>query len=394
MANATKPPTGGKPVGAQNDKSKTKKPYPKDDCPSSKTPLADKEQIRREVEAATAKEKAEYSPTVAPHVASIESCPDACAFIDMDLPKREWLIESLLYSGQLAMFYAKAGVGKTWFALDIAKAVSSGSTLFSGPTGKYQCAQAGVLYIDGEMPAIEMQQRLRSLDIPMGPSPLKLLSSELLSIEEKPIPNITTGEWRDSIKTFLRNHPEYKLLVVDNLSSLSPGKDESDKLDWDDINQWLIALRRLGVAVLVVHHAGKNGDQRGTSGREDQLDLILKLSAVEGRERPTVRAHFHKGRSLTGDQKKDFMFELASSSGGTISLTHRAVSEDITALVAFLAAKGWIQKDIAERAGINQSNVSRRVAQAKSNEWLIQTEKGFSLTALGKSVCEGVFEDE
>ena len=39
----------------------------------------------------------------------------------------------------------------------------------------------------------------------------------------------------------------------------------------------LSMLRRRGVSVLIVHHAGKGGEQRGTSRREDVLDTSISL---------------------------------------------------------------------------------------------------------------------
>ena len=34
--------------------------------------------------------------------------------------------------------------------------------------------------------------------------------------------------------------------------------------------------------MVLVHHAGKGGDQRGTSGREDMLDTVIRLDRVHG----------------------------------------------------------------------------------------------------------------
>ena len=50
---------------------------------------------------------------------------------------------------------------------------------------------------------------------------------------------------------------------------LAQGQRESDADGWTTMQQWLLRLRRRGVSVLVVHHAGKNGEQRGISNRED-----------------------------------------------------------------------------------------------------------------------------
>jgi len=62
------------------------------------------------------------------------------------------------------------------------------------------------------------------------------------------------------------------LLILDNLSSLTAVVRDNDAESWGPIQEWLPKLRRRGVSVLVVHHAGKGGQQRGTSRREDVLD--------------------------------------------------------------------------------------------------------------------------
>ena len=40
-------------------------------------------------------------------------------------------------------------------------------------------------------------------------------------------------------------------------------------------------VRRSGIAVLFIHHAGTNGRQRGTSRREDALDTVIALRRPE-----------------------------------------------------------------------------------------------------------------
>src|SRR5690606_230736 len=41
---------------------------------------------------------------------------------------------------------------------------------------------------------------------------------------------------------------------------------------------WLLSLRHKGYATLLVHHAGKLGDQRGASRLEDPVDTTIKLT--------------------------------------------------------------------------------------------------------------------
>jgi putative DNA primase/helicase len=59
---------------------------------------------------------------------------------------------------------------------------------------------------------------------------------------------------------------------------LAPGIDENSKEQYDPINQWFLELRAAGITTIFLHHAGKSGLQRGTSGREDNIDVSLFLN--------------------------------------------------------------------------------------------------------------------
>src|SRR5437667_9444057 len=66
------------------------------------------------------------------------------------------------------------------------------------------------------------------------------------------------------------------------------------------MQNWLIGLRRKGIAVLLVHHAGTNGRQRGTSRREDALDTVIALRRPEDyspEQGARFEVHFEKLRN-------------------------------------------------------------------------------------------------
>jgi len=53
---------------------------------------------------------------------------------------------------------------------------------------------------------------------------------------------------------------------------------ENDADDWETVLPWLLNLRREGISVCIVHHAGRNGaTMRGTSRREDAAFWVMKL---------------------------------------------------------------------------------------------------------------------
>jgi len=77
----------------------------------------------------------------------------------MELPPRGYILSPWLPIAGLVLLYAKRGVGKTHFALEIALTAGSGGEFLSF---KAPCP-VRVLYIDGEMPANAMQERLKKI---------------------------------------------------------------------------------------------------------------------------------------------------------------------------------------------------------------------------------------
>ena len=70
-----------------------------------------------------------------------------------------------------------------------------------------------------------------------------------------------------------------ELWIIDNLASLASGLDENAKKDWDPINAWLLELRFAEISTIMLHHVNKDGGQRGTSAREDNLDISVLLKS-------------------------------------------------------------------------------------------------------------------
>ena len=72
-----------------------------------------------------------------------------------EFPPRSLMLAPWLPDKGLAMIFAPRGVGKTWIALSIAHAIASGSEFlrWRAPGSRR------VFYIDGEMPALTLQER-------------------------------------------------------------------------------------------------------------------------------------------------------------------------------------------------------------------------------------------
>src|SRR4051812_11736001 len=89
------------------------------------------------------------------------------------LEARRPILEPILASGTVALLYGPRGLGKSFVALALARAAAAGES-FLGWRGSRPCR---VLYLDGEMAAVELQQRLARLGPP--PPGLELILADL-----------------------------------------------------------------------------------------------------------------------------------------------------------------------------------------------------------------------
>ena len=273
--------------------------------------------------------------------------------VALDLPERKrhlaWLPE-----GGNVMVYAMRGVGKTWFSLGLAASLVSGADFL-----RWRVNDAvGVLYIDGEMQLEELRQRETALLRQPPKSPLFVLSGEMVYRTLQRDLVLTSEEVRDEIIRILDAHPEIRVIVVDNISCLFAGIDEDKKRDWEPIAAWLIRLRHRGLATILVHHAGKGGQQRGTSGREDGLDTVIHLAEPAGHEAADgchFEVTFTKSRSVKGPDVAPLDVRLTEQNG-QLTWTHQPLEISKLDEVRQLIADGLTgDVVIAEAAGISRT---------------------------------------
>ena len=279
-----------------------------------------------------------------------------------ETPPRQNLLSPWLPSQGLCMIYAARGLGKTWAALMIAYAVSSGGKYLNWKAEK----AAGVLYIDGEMPLAVMKERLSQIVMSEEmevQEPLEFLTPDA---QEFGIPDLSTIEGQKLIDKLITE--KTKLIVMDNLSTLTRTGKESEGESWLPVQEWALGLRRRGISVLFIHHAGKAGQQRGTSRREDVLDTVIALKKPADYTPETgacFEIHFEKSRGLYGDEIKPIEAKLESHKDNhgatTINWIVKNLEDSTREKVKRYLHDGWNQKEIAEQLGINKSSVNYHV---------------------------------
>ena len=122
------------------------------------------------------------------------------------------------------------------------------------------------------------------------------------------------------------------------------------------------------MSVLIVHHAGKGGEQRGTSRREDVLDTSISLrrpSDYIPTEGARFEVHFEKARCIHGDRAKPFEARLEIRDNSTL-WTIREIEDVNLARVKALLDDELSIRDIADETGLSKSTVHRLKKQIEA----------------------------
>jgi putative DNA primase/helicase len=170
--------------------------------------------------------------------------------------------------------------------------------------------------------------------------------------------------------------------VLDNLSCLMSGVKENDADSWEGIKLWLLKLRRHRIAVVLVHHSGRDGkDLRGTSKREDDAFWIMRLEEP-GDEKGEARgarfvSRFTKNRNSPADPLS-FIWTIEPELDGTVKIkTEEASSDDV--IVQWVRDGLSSASDIAAEMGISKGMVSRRAARLIEAGRLEKQGRGYKL---------------
>ncbi len=272
-------------------------------------------------------------------------------FLAKRFKPRAQLLSPWLPERGLAMIYGPRGLGKTHLALAVAYAVASGGGLFGWTAPKAR----KTLYVDGELPAAALQDLINFTrgSAPVGqPEPHLSVLSDDLSTDG--LPDLSTA---DGQSFYNRAAAGFDLIVIDNLSALARTGIENDAESWGSIQQWSIAQRRAGRSVLFIHHAGKGGQQRGTSRREDVLDSVIALRRPEDADPEQgcrFEVHFEKSRGFFG--KEAAPLEAWRETGG---FNWRPLTDARQETIGELRSEGLTVREIAARTGLSKSAVDR-----------------------------------
>ncbi len=273
----------------------------------------------------------------------------AAQLLAAERPPRSDLLAPWLSSDTRALVYGPPGIGKSFLALRIAWAVASGGSFL----GWQAPGPRRVLYVDGEMGAAELRDRLALFG--SLPDRLEILAHDRAG-------GLLDLGTEDGIVRLMSTWNDPRLLVLDTLGALA-GLD-GDPARRDRLNCFLLHLKQTRRAVLMVDHADKRGGLNGTGRRASAADLVMALrpaeaGAVCGNARFEI--HFEKTRQRV--PLFPITAELATVDGAG------AWRWDATCRVERLAAlvtQGLSRRDVCEALGIERSWFFRLKAEARS----------------------------
>jgi AAA domain len=279
-------------------------------------------------------------------------------FLRRKLPPREMMLAPWLLKQGIAMAHAPRGIDKTHFAHGVAWAVAAGGKFlrWTTPSGPFR-----VFLLDGEMPGVLLQERLRKVVeasglVPPTPDHMRIAAADLRREGRPDLADASAQQFYADIIA------DADLIVADNLSTLCRSLKENEADSWAPVQAWCLEQRRNGKSVLLIHHDGKNGGQRGTSKKEDVLDTVIGLRRppdYEADQGARFEVHFEKARGFYGADAGPFEVSLIDSEWKDAPLRSGTDAETLTALKRV----GMSLREIEGRTGIPRSTLHRRLRE-------------------------------
>jgi hypothetical protein len=205
----------------------------------------------------------------------------AVRWSDLDLPgaEHEWLVKNVITRKERTMMVGASQSGKSFLAIDLALSIARGAPWFGN-----RVLRGGVVYQAGEG-GRGIKKRLRAYRAEHGISPADELPFVLLPATV----DLFSGD--DACEALIAESLHWsstfdcplELVVIDTLSTATPGADENSS---KDIGPVLARCERIAhktnAAVMLVHHMNSGGQKpRGHTSILANLDSVLKVEKME-----------------------------------------------------------------------------------------------------------------
>ena len=194
-------------------------------------------------------------------------------FWTQDHTVAEWLAEPIIARHRAHAIFAPGGTGKSLLALWLAANIATGTPIFG-----YSNQPATVLYLDYEMTADDLAERLQA----MGYGP----EHDLTRLRYALLPSLPSLDAADGGQAVhrLATLVGAELVIIDTFGRAVEG----DENQADTVRAFYrhtgYLLKQDGIAFIRIDHAGKDLDkgQRGTSAKNDDVDIVWQMTRKTG----------------------------------------------------------------------------------------------------------------
>jgi hypothetical protein len=296
----------------------------------------------------------------------------AADLMRMEIPPPRWAVDGVLPEG-LTILAGKPKLGKSWLALHVALAISSGGVAL----GRIPVEAGDVLYLALEDTKRRLQSRIRKL---LGPT--ESPSSRLTLANTWP--RMDKGGL-DLIAAWAEQHRQARAVIIDTWARFRPirlGKGDNYDIDYADGTCVKAIADKYAIPFEAIHHCRKLGSDdpieeiSGSVGLTGACDGALVLRRERGQHDATL---FVTGRDV--DEAK-----LALSFDNDYCLwqlvgdadEHRVTKERADILKVFKDSTTELSaKEVVALTGLSESTVRQRLSRMARGEQLIVTRRGF-----------------
>lgn len=303
-----------------------------------------------------------------------------------DLPSPEWLIDGILPSESLAVLYGPPKVGKTFLGLDwgfsictgrswCGHAVKTGSVVYvySEGSGKLKCRTRAWKRAHDVSGRLGVQFITRAVHV-LDQAEVKRLFQTIRKLPEPPT-----------------------LIALDTLARCIQGGDENSAKDVGAVIGVADRLREeFKATVLIIHHSGKNGAERGSTALRGAADTMLRL--VEKDEVMTLDCEAQKdARDFTpirlerqeidlGNGETSCVLQLADEGKKAADLRSGFLNEKERGALQALLASGpaGARSSVWQKAAHLPDTSFKRVRKALDRNGYVGKDKGSSYTVTTK----------
>lgn len=278
----------------------------------------------------------------------------------------------------LSLLAAKPKAGKSFLALQLCLAVSTGDTFLGEET-----ISGDVLYLSLE----DNRSRLYSRSLAMGEDDSGESNIDFMTVVPKAGSGLIEAleEWLDAVD-------DPRLIVIDTMAEILPGP-TGRKSEYQHATDVLRPLQRLAaernVAILLIHHTNKNQEApdvfdqiTGTTGYAGVADTLMVIERVRGDNQATMR--------ITGRDVEDDLIHLERQGvrwarAGTPPPASLRLTPEQQEVLETVASGHDKPASVAAAIGKEPGTVSKLMAKLRDKELLARSSYGkYELTDLGK----------